>query len=148
MGLVGDVEVWSLIFAPMQPIGLPASLVRRRPVFTIVAVIEDAAVHPRHLVMLPIDRGQRLPQLLIEHHAGKAPTCAHAAARAVLARGRCRYVTDSLSIGHGWGISLGACSIRPRARHVADYRKRAFKQFAATSANASVRDQRVVGSVV
>lgn len=51
----------------------------RRTVIALMAVVQDAAVHPRH--RMSIHRGQRLPEVVVKQHtAVAAAAVAHAVA--------------------------------------------------------------------
>jgi hypothetical protein len=99
----GRVEARSSACVPLHPVVLHAGAANQGSVVTAMAMLKHASVHPRHFVV-GTDGNQRPPQLLVEHDGGKAPVRAHPGAQMpalVTAHCRCRWFTDSLSIGSG-----------------------------------------------
>jgi hypothetical protein len=61
---------------PAKPLlRFAVDLIRRRAVITLVAVVEDAAVNPRHVT--PDLRPQPLPQFVVKQHAAIATAAVH-----------------------------------------------------------------------
>jgi hypothetical protein len=75
-GQVDMLEARRTSVGPTKPLlRFPVHVVRRRAVIVVVAVVQDATVHPRHIA--PVHRRQRLPQFVVKQHAAIATAAVH-----------------------------------------------------------------------